>query len=51
VAVGLDKGRFDTVHHDDTVGCQIVENLGHDFLEVAAVTADEDGIGRLNPSG
>jgi hypothetical protein len=43
-AVSRDLGGYDTVHDDDSVGSEYGENFLHDFLQVAAVAADEDGI-------
>ncbi len=45
VTVGRHPGSLDTVHHDTAAGFQVAQHLGHDFLEVTTVTADEDGIG------
>ena len=47
-AVGGDAWRHDAVHHDDAVGGQHREYLLHNLLQVAAVAADEDGIGGLD---
>ena len=46
-AVGGDAWCHDAVHHDDAVGGQRREHLLNNLLQVAAVAADEDGIGGL----
>ena len=45
MTVGLDEWRFHTVHDDAAIIGQYRQHLRHDFLQVAAVTANEDGVG------
>ena len=44
MAVGLDKRCLDAVHHDTTLIRQYGQHLRHDFLQMASMTADEDGV-------
>ena len=44
MAVGLDKRSLDAIHHDTTLIRQYGQHLRHDFLQMASMTADEDGV-------
>ena len=46
-AVAADLRSNDTVHDDDAVRSKVSEHLGHDFLEMTTMTANENGIGRI----
>lgn len=45
----LSTARGDAVHYDDATGTEVKEHLGHDGLQMAAVAAYEDGVGKLSP--
>ena len=45
MAVGLDERSLDAIHHDAAVIGKYCQDFCHDFLQFAAMTADEDGIG------
>ena len=42
----LDNRRRDAVEDNDATRSQHGEHFGHDFLQVATVSANEDGVGR-----
>ena len=44
MAVGLDKRGLDAIHYDTTLFRQYGQHLRHDFLQMASMTADEDGV-------
>ena len=44
MTVGKHLGGFHAVHHDTAIVSQYRQHFGHDFLEMAAVAAYEDGI-------
>ena len=44
MTISRHSGSLDAVHDDATTRIQHGQHFGHDFLQTAAVTANEDGI-------